>query len=560
MASRASMHASTKDPRSRLSPLGLADWPVLASLLAVALGVRLFMMPDALSYDEAQHYLVAKSPLAGDFTREFRLRAHPPLAYLLMKPFVALGSSVYWVRMAQLLCGLATIVVVYRVLGRILHSQGAALLGSFLIAVAPIFVKQSIDARHYSLCLLLIWTTLWVWQRMRDSESAELRTGSKVRAHHLWLAGLQLLALFAEYSAVFAVVALSLVIYLPLVKREVMRGGWGEILRLMLPQAAVAATVLCLFVWHFEGAVPSYSHTEAAVYLGSEGTSGRSLADLFDIGAVLAFLWRQLGFFQNAILPGPLGLAVLFAPALAFAPWLQGDPRTRACRAIAIYAGVSLLLSMAASLLGLFPFGGRPRHNAALVPGIVLASYLTFALHLSAKTLPPFARRVAAGALAVIIVLGAMQGLRPGLALRETYQRNLQNLGVASYRKEPASIVTNWRGRSYASWWFLPDASPRQTSGDAREQFLDYDGVRVIETESPRLLGTHALREAKQSGEAWILLSHFREEDTEHLTSVVKQLQSWIEGNPDVELAFAGQASFFPPLVVFKLRATPDSG
>jgi hypothetical protein len=40
----------------------------------------------------------------------------------------------------------------------------------------------------------------------------------------------------------------------------------------------------------------------------------------------------------------------------------------------------------------------------------------------------------------------------------------------------------------------------------------------------------------------------------------VKQLQSRIEGNPDVELAFAGQASFFPPLVVFKLRATPDSG
>jgi hypothetical protein len=532
------------------------DWPALGCILLVALGVRLFLMTDALSYDEAQHFLVAKSPLVDDFVREFRLRAHPPLAYLSMKPFVALGASVYQVRMAALLCGLASIIAVYWLLLRTVRLRGAALVGTGLIALAPLFVKQSIEARHYSLCLLLVWASLLQWQRMRENDF-------KRNADHLVLAVLQGLALLAEYSAVFAVAALSLVVYAPLALRQVRRRSWQRIACWALPQVGVAAAVGWLFSWQFEGAVPSYTHTQAALYLhggAGVGANGFGLSpSLLDVPAVAAFLWRQLGFFQNAILPAPFGLAVLAALLLAFAPWLRDDPRMRTCRAVALYALVSLGLTIAASLLGLFPFGGRPRHNAALVPGILLASYLGVVLGLNAQAGHPVLRKVVALSLIAIVALGIALGLRPGLEGREVYQALDQRSGAARYRRSPAPIVANWRGRIYASWWFLPDATPHETRTLPEEQVFDYGDVRVTESESPQIITSRAFREVKRSGEVWVLLSHFRDKRSAHLRGIVADVQREVARTDGVELIFAGEADFFPPLAVLQLRAVPPA-
>ena len=539
-----------------VGPAGPADWTALACILLIALGVRLVWMTDALSYDEAQHFLVARSPLFEDFVREFRLRGHPPLAYLLMKPFVALGASVLWVRMAALSCGLASVVVVYFLLTRTLRAPRAALVGTLLIALAPLFVKQSIEARHYSLCLLLVWACLWLWQRMRANDFERA-------SEHLALAALQLLALLAEYSAVFAVCALSLVIYAPLLVRAFRRADWRRIAQWGIPQVFVAALAGALFGWQFEGAVPSYSHTEAAVYLAPGAGSGdfRSLFDLFDLASLGAFLWRQLGFFQNAILPAPFGLGVLLALLLAFAPWLSDDPRARACRSVAVYALLSLGLTIAASLLGLFPFGGRPRHNAALVPGIVLAAYLSTALSVAAISRPG-ARRAVGGALLALVALALALGLRPGLQGREGFDRHSQRLGVARFRESPGSVVANWRGRIYASWWFLGDTTPRRLGVESQEQSFRYGGVVVTESELPAQIIAVALREARRTGQAWVLLSHFRGEDSEHLRRVFGDLEREIARAGDVAVSYVGEAGrdFFPPLIALQLRTAVPAG
>jgi hypothetical protein len=338
------------------------NWAALGFILLVALGVRLLLMSDALNYDEAQHFLVAKSPLLDDFVREFSIRGHPPLAYLIMKPFVALGSSVYWVRLAALLCGLLSIALAYLSLLRLLRAPTPALVGALLVALMPLAVQHSIEARHYSLCLMLVWACLWMWQRMRAS-------GFERYSHHVLLALLQLLTIFAEYSAVFAVTALSLVVYAPLMLREARRRGWWQISRWALLQFAVAGAAGGAFLWQYRGTVPSFEYTRAALYVARDASS--AAPSMLDIPGVLGFLWRQLGFFQHAILPPPFGLAVLAALGLAFAPWLRNDPRAGACRSIAIYALLSLALLMVASLLGFFPFGGLPRHSAALLPGIL---------------------------------------------------------------------------------------------------------------------------------------------------------------------------------------------
>ena len=70
-----------------------SSWRTLLLVLAVAAWARVQGLSDWLSYDECQIYLVAKSPLWRGFGEEFAVRDHPPLAYLLIKPFVWLGSS-----------------------------------------------------------------------------------------------------------------------------------------------------------------------------------------------------------------------------------------------------------------------------------------------------------------------------------------------------------------------------------------------------------------------------------------------------------------------------------
>ena len=65
-------------------------------------------------------------------------------------------------------------------------------------------------------------------------------------SQHISLAAVQGFALVAEYGAVFAVAALSLVIYGPLVVRDAPRGEWGRISRWALPQIAVAGAAIGL--------------------------------------------------------------------------------------------------------------------------------------------------------------------------------------------------------------------------------------------------------------------------------------------------------------------------
>jgi hypothetical protein len=191
----------------------------------------------------------------------------------------------------------------------------------------------------------------------------------------------------------------------------------------------------------------------------------------------------------------------------------------------------------------------------------VVAAYLSVVLSL-ATIQRTGARRVAAASLLACAALALVLGLRPGLQGRQGFDRHSKALGVERFQRSPGDVVANWRGRIYASWWFLADATPRLLSADAAETSLRYGSVTVTESESPERLVARALAQARRTGQAWVLLSHFKDKDTQHLGLVLAILQQEIARAADVTLVYVGEAGrdFFPPLISLQLRAAAPDG
>jgi hypothetical protein len=204
------------------------------ALLALAGAARLAFLTDWLGYDECQHYLVAQSAPWSEFAREFSARAHPPLYYLVLAPFVALGSAAWVVRLPSLLCGLVGVALGQRLLRLLVGPGPAAFAGALALALLPAFVRLSVEARGYALCLVFVLASWLAALRLRETRSLEAREHAGLAA---WLG----LALATEYAAIFHAAALWLVVVAPLLARLVAERRLAPAARVAAPYATVAA-------------------------------------------------------------------------------------------------------------------------------------------------------------------------------------------------------------------------------------------------------------------------------------------------------------------------------
>src|ERR687883_722554 len=173
-----------------LSPAGLA-------VFAVALGGLLrWYRFNALSLwvDEGLTVMHARLswPVLLGFGRIYD--PHPPLYYALVKLTSYVVPEVIAGRLLSVIAGTLTIVVVYALVTRLLHPWAGAL-AAVALAVAPLHLWYSEEARQYAVTALLVAMTYLALV-------AYVQSGRRC-----WVAtyGLAiLLALYTEYSALFA--------------------------------------------------------------------------------------------------------------------------------------------------------------------------------------------------------------------------------------------------------------------------------------------------------------------------------------------------------------------
>jgi 4-amino-4-deoxy-L-arabinose transferase-like glycosyltransferase len=171
---------------------------VLCGLVVVAAALR-FGTLGAKGFwgDELSTVNLVHRPLGDMFHGIARLESTPPLFYLLEWAWAQVAPTTeFSMRFLPALCGVALVPVTWGA-AREVVSDRAALLAAGLVAVNPLLVWYSQDARSYSLLALLTAIGLWLFLRARREQTAAAYAGWAVFSS---------LALATHYFAVFLVV------------------------------------------------------------------------------------------------------------------------------------------------------------------------------------------------------------------------------------------------------------------------------------------------------------------------------------------------------------------
>jgi mannosyltransferase len=156
-------------------PLPKRQTIALLAITGVGLGLRLFHLGSR-SYwlDEAISLGIARNDVATILTNMVQ-SSHPPLYYLSLKGWLALGlgGNETTVRLLSALLSTAAIPAVYA-LARVLFDTRTALVSAGLMAISPFQVLYAQEARMYGLLSLLMTLTLlafvhaWRTNRLRN--------------------------------------------------------------------------------------------------------------------------------------------------------------------------------------------------------------------------------------------------------------------------------------------------------------------------------------------------------------------------------------------------------
>jgi uncharacterized membrane protein len=225
--------------RQRQRNISGGELGLLAVITSVGLALRLLRLGN-MSYwfDEAISLSIAQADLDLILTNAIR-SSHPPLYYLLLKGWLALGTGVgeASVRLPSALLSTAAIPAVYALARTLfpLH-QKTGLIAALLLAIAPFPLAYAQEARMYALQLLLVVLMLLfffrAWQQGRPWQ---------------WVlfAATATLAVYTQYFSFLAIGGLHLV---ALLDREQLKARWRGLLLADLTVALLFAPQALVFM------------------------------------------------------------------------------------------------------------------------------------------------------------------------------------------------------------------------------------------------------------------------------------------------------------------------
>lgn len=169
----------------------MAKLNYLLAILILALILRVVSLNQSLWLDEATTALVARDYGFNEvFSWFIRADFHPPLYYILVKIFTGIigNFSEIALRVPSIIFGLVNIVVVYKI-GEFLKDKKTGLMAALLLAVAPLHIYYSQEARMYSLAAMLATLAFYFYLKKR----------------FIFFSAVLALGLWADYMVIFIV-------------------------------------------------------------------------------------------------------------------------------------------------------------------------------------------------------------------------------------------------------------------------------------------------------------------------------------------------------------------
>ena len=145
----------------------LVGW-ILVGIISLGAVLRLaFLNSHSFWFDEAFSFFLAKLSVNSLITAT-AADNNPPLYYLLLKAWMAVGEQVWWLRSFSILAGITSIYLIFKV-GQKLTNNRTALLASAIFAWSPLQLYFSAETRMYSLAVLETLLLTWFYLKFKSN-------------------------------------------------------------------------------------------------------------------------------------------------------------------------------------------------------------------------------------------------------------------------------------------------------------------------------------------------------------------------------------------------------
>lgn len=306
----------------------------LGGVVLLAGGLRLYALArESLWLDEATTVVVARQSLSHILSQT-AADVHPPLYYLLMHLWLRLGDGEAALRAFSVLVGLLTVPLLYG-LTRDLFDRRVGLLAALLLALSPLHIAYSQEARMYVLAALIVCGASWVLARIAAQREV-------TRGWFLGYALLLALAFYTHYITLFTPLFHAIYVGHVAVRRRLSRRqivGW---------LAGLAGAVVLFLPWlptffrqTFQGGggwialvagkptLASLADTAMEFTVGLAGTTPLWLGQVglvLGLGVTLMALASQPQRLPSTT-PSPLVFALLYAWGTLAMVWLVSQVR-----------------------------------------------------------------------------------------------------------------------------------------------------------------------------------------------------------------------------------------
>jgi len=178
-------------------------------ILILATTLRLININQSLWLDEAINVVASQNFTFWDFVTKYPIGDfHPPGYFVLLWIWTRIGGTgEIWVRLPSVFFGIGTVWVIY-LLGKELFSKRVGLTGSILLALAPLHVYYSQEARMYAMATFVVTLSFYFfWKLVKGEERG--------RVDWVGYTGCNILVLYSDYLAylIFPVQLIYLVIW-----------------------------------------------------------------------------------------------------------------------------------------------------------------------------------------------------------------------------------------------------------------------------------------------------------------------------------------------------------
>ncbi|MGD1997214.1 MAG: glycosyltransferase family 39 protein, partial [Anaerolineae bacterium] len=438
----------------------------LLAICCLSFAARVFLLDtQSIWWDEAISIHLATSS-ARELLANRAAHVHPPLYFLILKGWVELaGVSAFSVRFLSVWFNTVLVPVIYA-LGRRWLGRRTGLLASILMALSPLYIIYSQEARVYAMLPLVYLALLALGERLARGRSPAPWT------YWLLLAAVETVGLYLHYVFLFAVGYVNLLLILGLRRR---RHEW---LRWLASQAVVV--LLCL-PW-----------VVAAALRWDAILADIGVGDPFVEPVPLGYFSRLLWSFQWSGLSAAPGYVPLYATALVLAVLLPGAlvrltvaPPTRA-------ATLRLLAHWFVPLIpALLMWQAKPLSHPRYVSVFVVALLLLVGYVLDHLARGRWAEKGLAALLGLAILAATVISLRAyyfdprfakddtrGVAAAIAAQSSASDLvvvppedwSVPYYYDGPARVEMPWPGDAATDWEQLANL----TQGREGAYLVDY--------------------------------------------------------------------------------------